>query len=473
MPPKSRFPTKEALQRYCMISAIQFQIALGLPRSAAVRLVSDNAQSLCARGRPVSTRTLQRWLRAYLEHGLDGLEPQVRESINSSKVLSQAFLTMLETEFSLEPEQLLSIPQVIAKARSKGIIGAKENVERTTVWRAVKRMGFDISRVKRVPEDTRRFAYSEPMQMVMADFKVFYAGPKRARRLVLFMIDDATRYVIASVVSTEGAGEAAEPFMRVVYEVLRRYGRFSMLYLDNGSAFVADMLSQVLSRLQISLVKGTPRYPAARGKVEKFNQDIDNALLKSLAGAEVDPTPAALTLRLEHYIRHRNQQPHSGLRGATPYARWTEGRPLRPIPEEELARAFVFPVERTVTNAHIVSVDGVKYEVPAGHARRKVTLERRLLEDNALYFPTDKGPIKLHEVDLVANAKAGRGRNRRKGNEPGPELVRSPTAAMVLYDRDLQPITDPDGGFSSPEGDANTNTNTDTDTDTDSSEENS
>ena len=113
-----------------------------------------------------------------------------------------------------------------------------------------------------------------------------------------------------------------------------------------------------------------------------------------------------------------------------------------------------------------MSVRGIKYEVPAGNAGRKVTLEQRLLEDNALYFPTAKGPIKLHEVDLVANAMSGRGRNSRKGNKPGPQPVRSPTAAMVRYERDLQPITDADGGFSPPVGDTDTVTHTVTDTDT-------
>jgi len=442
------FRSKEALFRFCIVNAVRAYIAQGLPRSAAVRTVAEISPLLCEPSRQVSLRTVQRWFALFLKHGVDGLEPRKRASLErGSMVLSDQLLAFFDTQRTLDPGA--SIPDLIELARAEDIIGEDTPIDRSTVWRAFRRMGIETRHTRAIPGDTRRFAFSEPMQMVMADFTYFRAGPTRVRRIALYIIDDATWYVLGVVVGT--GGEALDTFLHAIHRVLRTYGRFSVLYLDNGPAFKADDLGHVMANLNIARVNGRARYPQARGKVERFNRSVKKRLLRALAGADIDTSAEALTLRLAEDVKHYNNRPHEGLGGDTPQSRWTRGRALRPIPEETLREAFVLPVERKVTNDHTISFGGVRYEVPAGNAGKRVTFERHLLEDNRLYISTPTGAVRLHEVDQQANATARRGgRNEVSAANENPQTAPPKTAAMSRFEQDFAPVTDQDGGFSEP-----------------------
>ena len=442
------FRSKEALFRFCIVSAVRAHIAHGLPRGAAVRAVSESSPNLCEPSRQVSVRTVQRWLAVFMKHGVDGLEPLKRTRLeHGSMVLGDDLLEFLDTQRALDPGA--SIPDLIDLARAEGIIGEETPIDRSTVWRAFKRMGIETRHTQATPIDTRRFAFTEPMQMVMADFTYFRAGPTRVKRIALYILDDATRYVLGVVVGT--AGESLDTFLHAMHRVLQKYGRFSVLYLDNGPAFKADDLGHVMANLNIARINGRARYPQARGKVERFNRSVKKRLLRALAGADIDTSPGALTLRLTEDVKRYNNRPHEGLGGDTPQSRWARGRALRPIPEETLRKAFVLPVERKVTNDHTISFEGVRYEVPAGNAGKRVTFERHLLEDNRLYFPGATGAVRLHEVDLAGNAVALRG-----GSGEAPKVIENPaiippkTAAMSRFEQDFAPITDQHGGFVDP-----------------------
>jgi len=129
-----------------------------------------------------------------------------------------------------------------------------------------------------------------------------------------------------------------------------------------------------------------------------------------------------------------------------------QGRALVPIDEVRLAKAFVVGVERVVSADHVVSVDGVSYEMPLGFARQKVVIERHLLDDGSLHHPDRHGRlVRLRPVDVHANATAGRAERLDDSEPDEPSSV--PTASMLRYEQRLGPITAPDGGFPHPDSD--------------------
>jgi len=450
MPESRRFLSKEALFRYCIVSVVRALEVQGHSRRAAVYLVVQSGAGGCEQSeRSLSVRTIYRWLKAADAGGISTLEPLVRAPINGSNVLSAELLSFLRTE--REEDESASIPELIARARAYGVVGEEVPVDRTTVWRAMQRMSLKTKRARRVPKDMRRFEYTERTQMLIADFTEFRAGPTRRRRLALYILDDATRYGLNVVVGT--VGEDAEGFLKAIYDVLRQYGRFTILYVDRGPAFVKKALRQILASLNISLVLGTPRHPQGRGKIERFNRTAKSRLLNSLEGApDISPDLRSLTNRLRHDLKRYNTMPHDGLGGGTPFERWHEGRPLRPIDDDELVRAFTLPVVRNVSRDHVVSVRSVKYEVPAGNAGKKVTLHHRLIEDT-YYFLKDGELLRLSPLDKNANARAGRApaSPTEKGNEANKPP--RPSASTLRYNQDHAPITDADGGFSEPKED--------------------
>jgi transposase InsO family protein len=207
-----------------------------------------------------------------------------------------------------------SIPELLRRAKEHGVLASELSVDRTTVFRALLRLGVSMARTKKERDrDMRRFAYEHRMELVLADGKHFRAGAARSRRVAYFFLDDATRLGLHAVV---GTSESAELFLRGFHDVLRAHGRMGILYLDHGPGFVANAVAEVCRRLEIALIHGEARYPEGHGKVERFNQTAGRAVLRALDGrADVDPACAALELRVGHWLRETyNHTPHESLR---------------------------------------------------------------------------------------------------------------------------------------------------------------
>jgi putative transposase len=438
-----------ALFRYQVISLVLTWMLSGRPRASAVLQAAEMMHPYFdGRPRKISPRTIYRWLSDYQARGISGLEPVSRRKQQGSEALSSRFLSFLAEQKDDDPRA--SLPELIRRARELGIVGARERVDRGTVWRACKRLGVSVQRRKKRPDrDTRRFAFPHRMDMVLCDGKHFRAGATRARRVALFYLDDCSRYGLHVVV---GTSESARLFLRGLYECIRQAGLMAAMYLDQGPGFIAEDTVEVFKNMGAWLIHGEAAYPQGHGKIEKFNQTALAAVLRGYdRRPDVDPACSALELRLQHYLREvYDHIPHSSLGMQTPAQRFgADKKPLR-FPEDDgkLRRYFVVDLRRRVSGDHIVSIDSVLYEMPRGHAGCRVTLHRNVLNDSLSFLHQGK-TIELKPVDLAANARTRRGRGRRSGDgEVARPLPKS--AADLIFERDLSPVVGPDGGFINP-----------------------
>lgn len=435
----------EALFRFRIVNAVDALQMLGHGKTAAVRRVASQAHAQPdGPPRQVSESTIWRWLRAYRDTGLSGLEPAGRAPLVGSRVLSDAFEDFLISERARDRDA--SVPELIRRARHLGILHPDEVVDRTTVWRTMGRLGLKTRRRKTAKDDdTRRWSYPERMQLVMLDFKHFRAGARRLKRCAVYGIDDATRRVLGAWVTTS---ENAVTVLHILAWVLRRYGRFDRVYCDRGPGFRANDVEAALADLDIPLLLGRAAYPQGRGKIEKFNQAVSDRLLKGLQRPEVDPDCSALTLRCRHdAFEIYNHLPHESLDKDTPEARWSaSSRDLRPVADDRLVEAFTIREKRSVSNDHIVQFFGKDWEVPRGHTGEEIDVHRRLLEDDALYVAHLGDLVRIHPVDLAHNATS----RRSHGGESEPEDVTAPvakTSSMIAFENELPPMTGPDGGY--------------------------
>jgi len=433
----------EALFRFRIVSAVDALHTLGHGKTAAVRRVASTAHAQPdGPPRQVSESTIWRWLRAYREGGLAGLEPAARPPLVGSRVLSEAFEDYLVRETARDRDA--SIPELIRRARVRGVLHPDELVDRVTVWRAANRLGIDTTPRKSSPDDTRRWAYPERMQLVMLDFKHFRAGTAGLRRCAIYVIDDATRRILGAWVTTS---ENAATVLHILAWVLRRYGRFDRVYCDGGPGFRAHDVAAALLELEIPLLIGRAGYPEGRGKLERFNRSVKARLLRGLRHPDVDPDCAALTLRCRHdAFEIYNHLPHESLGQDTPAERWAASvRELRPVAEDELIEAFVIQEERGVSNDHIVQFAGKNWEVPRGHAGERIDVYRRLLEDDALYVEHLDELVRLHPVDLAHNATSRRSEADEPEADDASPVVK--TSSMLAFENDFPPMTGPDGGY--------------------------
>ena len=431
----------EALFRFRVVSEVLTEVMRGQVRGWAVKCVASRSHAELDGGeRKVSARTLYRWVAAYERGGLSALEPAGRKRVTTSTVLSETLVSFLREEKKTDP--LASVPELLERARERGKLGRLEAVDRSTVWRALVRMDLPTRRRPTKHEgDTRRFAYPHRMQMVLCDGKHFRAGVNRLRRVVLFFIDDSTRFALHAVV---GTSESSKLFLRGLFEMIQRHGLMDALFLDNGPGFIAGDTYRVMGQLKRALIFGTKAYPEGHGKIERFNRTAIAALLRSFDGAvDVDPAAAALELRLQHYLSRYNDRPHESLEKRTPCRRWqVDSRPLCfPESEQQLETRFVVTEERRVSKDHIIQYEGVLYEAPRGLSGRKVLVHRQVLT-SALSVPIAGRLVRLHPVDLARNARGRRGQR----TVPAPaEVAPVKTAASLAFERDHAPVVDADG----------------------------
>ncbi len=435
--------SEEALFRHQVVSEVGSRVLWGMAVGDAIaEVLGRDHQDLLGRSRRLSERTVYRWLEAFRRGGVAALEPTGRERIATSKALSEKMVRYLKAQKLLDAKA--SVPEIIRLAQETGVVGDGE-VSRTSAWRACKRMGLPLHRPRRRAEcDMRRFAYPHRMMMVLADGKHFRAGSERLRRVAMTLLDDSTRLGLAVVV---GTSESTELFLKALHEAICRFGLMITLFLDNGPGFISLDTRTVLAGLGIQLIHGTPAYPQGHGKVERYHRRLAEQVLRGWDGnPAVDPDPGALTLRLTHWLTEvYNRDPHHGLDGDSPLARWDADERDLVFPSDGFRRHFVVSCDRTVSSDNVISYEGVAYEVPRGHAGKVIAVSRHLLEGNALSVVHEGHVVTLHPVDLAANARAHRARR------PSPEDAFSAnppeTAATARFAADHKSLVDADGGY--------------------------
>jgi len=436
--------SSQALFRYQVVSGVKVRVLSGMKVAQAVReVLREPHQDFSGQYRRVSERSVYRWLDAYEQEGLAGLEPQPRQRISDSAVLSKKLLHFLCVENKADPDA--SVPELIKRARLQGIVDEDEPLSRISVWRACRRMGLALRRVHRLKDkDMRRFSYPNRMLMVLADGKHFRAGVGRLKRVALNVLDDATRFGLAVIV---GTSETTELFLQGLHQTILKYGLLSALFLDRGPGFISDDTFQVVAHLGIRLIHGTAAYPEGHGKVERFNQTSWQQVIRSFdSNPEVDPDPAALTLRLSHWMHQvYNHSPHESLGGQTPAQRFQQDPRSLHFPKDRgwLDDCFIISFRRRVSNDNVIPCDGIFYEIPRGNARQHIRLWRHLLDGSVSMIHQGRR-LFIHPVDVTGNAYS----KRAKKTKTSPKATRPVhTAATLRFQSDFAPIVGPDGSY--------------------------
>ncbi len=128
--------------------------------------------------------------------------------------------------------------------------------------------------------------------------------------------------------------------------------------------------------------------------------------------------------------------------------RWNaDEQPLR-FPESmaKLDEYFVVTEARKVSNDHIIKHGGKLYEVPRGLAGEWIDVRRHVLTAELSIFH-DGRLVRLHTVDLAANAKSRRAARISEDQDPAPGDAVPKTAATLAFEKDFLPLVGPDGGF--------------------------
>ena len=232
----------------------------------------------------VSTRTIQRYVDAYNEYGMDGLEPKgkVPEQgvIASKEILAEAIRLRREV-----PSR--SVPTIIQILELEGKV-EPGLLKRTTLQRALAAAGYSTAMMKMYRDSgygSQRFQRAHRCDLWQGDIKygpTLKVGGKVQPTYMSCLIDDATRYIIHAQFYGDMEQTIVEDTMK---KGIQKYGIPRRIYFDNGSQYRTHWMKRTCSLLGIRLLYAKPRNPQGKGKQERFNHTVDSFI------AEVNLNP--------------------------------------------------------------------------------------------------------------------------------------------------------------------------------------
>jgi len=362
----------------------------------------------CQRTRCFSVPTLERWLYAYKQRGLEGLRPAKRSDRGHGRAIDaelRELLLDIRREFPSA-----SVPLIVQTLTVAG------RVEKGTLQPATLRRLYRDEGLTRRPatEDTGqttrlRWQTTRPDALWHGDVchgPPLVVGDRRMPVRIHALLDDHARYVVAlRVVATE----QEQDMLDLLVAALRAHGAPDALYLDNGSTYRGETLRLICARLGISLLHAKPYDPQARGKMERFWLTLRRQVLDYCTGLS---SLHAIQERLTAWLDlHYHRAPHGGLMGRTPMDVYLpETREIDRVDEAVLKKALVVTETRKVRRDTTVSIEGRVFELDRGWlAGRVVDVSWSALDEPIAPWAEYEGKrFELHPVDPEKNASRER-----------------------------------------------------------------
>lgn len=267
------------------------------------------------------------------------LEPRTRRPKSSpSKLSDEVKAQAVSVRAALEASGLDHGP--ISVHDKMHAMGLQQVPSTASLARIFRQAGVARFEPKKKPRSAwRRFVYPAPNACWQLDATEYVLTG--GRKCVIFqLIDDHSRYAVASYVAWSETAEAA---IAVFDKAVAACGVPQRLLSDNAMALnpwrrgYLGRLVKHISRLGVQAITGKPDKPTTQGKNERFHQTLFRYF---------DKQPLASTLsQLQRQIDafdniYNTQRPHQGLPGRiTPLAAWEaipKAEGPRPRPDQPL-----------------------------------------------------------------------------------------------------------------------------------------
>jgi putative transposase len=354
----------------------------------------------------VSRPTLDRWVRAYRAGGYDALVPAPRRSLPTTPA------DVLELAVRLKRE---------APARTAAQVCAIIAADRgqapspRTIQRHFARQGLNRHPDGRAPRTYGRFEAAARNDRWTGD--ALHGPTVAGRKAYLFaFLDDHSRLVAGH---RWGRGEDSLRLEAALRRGLASRGVPKVIYVDNGSAFIAGPLTRACAVLGIRLTHSTPGEPAGRGKIERFFRTVRGQFLvetDTRGVTDLDELNRLFVAWVEQ-VYHRRVHRETG---QTPLARFTSTADQPPSPPSDalLREAFLWSATRTVTKTATVSLAANRYETDPVLAGRRVELVYDPFDLTAVeirYHGQSFGTATVHDIRTHVHPKAVSDRDDRDG----------------------------------------------------------
>ena len=348
-------------------------------------------------------KTLEKWVEAYRNSGMDGLLPKVRSDKGTSRVLND---TAIEEIFNLKEKfPRLNATQIYFKLIESGFISTAVSV--AAVQRFVKKQDLKSARCLNIKD---RKAFEEPYFGAMWQADTCYLpylseNGKKQRTYLMMIIDDHSRFIVGAQIFYS---DNAYNFQKVFKSAVATYGIPNKLYLDNGSNYIDKQLALICGSIGTLKLHTPVRDGASKGKCERNFRTLRERWLNALDVSTLSGLDH-FNQHLADYVRKHNTTLHTAIK-ETPMDRFlrTKGQIKTPNSFEWLDQCFQNRITRKVNNDACISIDKVYYDAPQQFIG--MTVDIRFLPGamNDAYILYDGKSYPLVRTDKVANSKTKR-----------------------------------------------------------------
>lgn len=405
---------RKALVRFELIAELLAENLDKGQRSRLIKVASEKAD--------VSIRTIQRWVAAYQQNGINGLMPQSRLPRPSSiPDIIVDYAVNLRREV---PER--SVSDIIRLMELEHRI-QKGEIKRSTLQDALEKRGFGRRQLNHYSGGSlgasRRFERQHRNELWQADIKyllVLPAADGKPKRQIYAsaFIDDATRLVTGLRVYEH---QKVHCVLDCLKGAVERFGIPNELYVDNGKQYCSNALRQVCANLGIRLMHAKPYAAASKGKIEAFNKYLDKFVAEAKAAnlKTLEEIQHALDRWMELWYQTK---PHSAFKGKCSPERAfkNDPKPLRYADAPTLAESFTISEERCVDKTGCLSFRSRTWDVGPEYIGFKVKVHCSSYAPDSIIVSHELFEDKeVHPVKITSYCRG------RRQPQPQVEVTRS------------------------------------------------
>jgi len=418
---------KVAEERHRIIAEVIFAQRDGAD-SARVGILKKQA----AQQGEVSLKTIERWVKAYADGGFEGLKPQTH-----TNTVAKFPAEWLEEAIQLRRElPSRSVQQIIDIMEAEGTV-SKGALKRAALQENLQKAGYSTAQMKLYTQKTavaRRFQRSERNDMWQSDIKYgpyIKVGSESVQIYLVCFIDDATRFITHAEFYDSLDQSVVEDCFR---KAILKCGLPSRVFFDNGTQYKTHWMKRACAVMEIKLIYAAPYSPESKGKIERFNRTV---------GAFFQEATLCKPQTLDEYNElleiwlsecYHNEE-HEGIK-QKPQIAWNESKnPLRFLPPETIASAFLHVEKRKVDKSGCVSFRGQKYETSVTLIGRTVDVVYDLSDTSIITVEDTHLGVSIIAKPLVIGEHSGsRPKLPERMSESSPGTSRLLDAKKKIYE---------------------------------------
>lgn len=371
----------------------------------------------------IGLRTLQRWHAAHKRHGISGLATTTRRTIQ--RRTNPELVALIEGLALVKPP--LPVALIARKARQ---VAAGHGWSAPS-YSTVRSITAALDPGMRTLAQEGTAAYRDTYELVWRhraerpnaiwqadhtelDILVLDANLKPARPWLTTILDDYSRAICGYMIFL-GAPSAMNTALALRQAIWPKAGAGwpmcgipDVLYVDHGSDFTSNHLTQTAKDLHFEITYSTIARPQGRGKIERFFGTVNTELLAELPGhlthGGTPPAPRITLKDLDKAVgrfiaEDYHQREHPEIK-ATPHHAWTSDGwlPRLPASMDELNLLLLTVAKPRIVHRDGVHFQGLRYVSPllAAYVREPVTVR---------YDPRDITEIRVfHKNQFICRA---------------------------------------------------------------------